>query len=86
MEEFLVVAAFVTKAVDFIRNAVDPDVKLPAWVWNLTAFAVAAGTNVFVGIDLVGNRLVTALAIGAAAGGFHEVFDFFSSVAKGAKR
>lgn len=85
MEVFLAAAATVTKVVDFVRNAIDPNGTAPKWLWNLVAFGAG------VVIAYVGNlaiyagdfdKLVTGLAIGASASGFHEVFDFFSHKAK----
>src|SRR5438046_10748555 len=86
-------APTVTKVVDLLRNAFDSDGKAPKWVWNLLAigFGIVAafswqlnllagfqGTSVSVGL----GKLITGLAIGGAASGWHELFDSLSGLAK----
>lgn len=83
LEPFLAASATVTKAVDFIRNAVDPGGKLPRATWNLVAFATGILAAYTTGLLIAGfTAWQTGLAIGASASGFHEVFDFFGSKAK----
>lgn len=82
---YLAAAATVTKAVDFIRNAADPKATAPKWIWNLLAFGfgiVIAYTSSLAIYTGSWGQVVTGIAIGAAASGFHEVFDFFSAHAK----
>lgn len=87
MEIFLALAATVTKATDFVRNAADPGNSAPKWVWNLVAFGLGIAAALLSDLTLLGpdtlGRVVTGLAIGAAASGFHEVFDFFSAKGRG---
>ena len=86
---FLAAAATVTKAVDFLRNAIDSGGVAPKWLWNIAAFVlgiVAAWVgDLNIMPDQSVGQVVTGLAIGAAASGFHEVFDFFSAKAKAVK-
>lgn len=83
---FLAASATVTKAVDFTRNAVDPRDVVPKWVWNLLSFAYGILIAFLSSISIIpGQRLdilITGLAIGASASGFHEVFAFFSAKSK----
>lgn len=87
MEVFLAASATVTKAVDFVRNAVDPGGKLPKVTWNFAAFLFGEIAAYLGGINMLpaqdAGMWITGLALGAASSGFHEVFDFFSSSAKG---
>lgn len=89
-------AIAVTKTVDFVRNVVDQEVKAPKWVWN--ALAVALGLivslvwelNAFEAISHtpaqgVTGQAFTGIAIGAAASGYHELFDALGSSAKARK-
>lgn len=84
---FLALGATVTKAVDFIRNSFDPKGVAPKFVWNVVAFGLgiagawASAVNIMPGQR--GGTIITGLAVGASASGFHEVFDFFSAKAKG---
>ncbi len=80
-------AATVTKTVDFTRNMFDASGTAPKWIWNLSAFVYGVAIAYLSGLSAFpGHRIdlfVTGLAIGAASSGFHEVFDYFSSKAKG---
>lgn len=89
MEIFLAAGATVTKAVDFCRNAFDQHNVAPGWVWNLVAFAFGIAishlSDLNIAVGLQHGKILTGLAIGAAASGFHEVFDFFSAKAGAAE-
>lgn len=86
---FLAASATVTKAVDFLRNAFDEKGVAPGYVWNLAAFGLGIAISYLSNIDIyIGHdfsHVITGLALGASASGFHEVFDFFSSKADAAK-
>lgn len=90
-------ALIVTKLVDFLRNAFDPDNKMPAWIWQLTAvtfgivIAFVWALNALEAISHTpaqgaAGQFITGIAMGAAASGWHELLDAFSSVAKRGRR
>jgi hypothetical protein len=87
LEIYLAAAATVTKIVDWLRNMVDPGNRFPKWAWNIASFAgglvaaYATQLNIYPAEPFWG-LLVTGLAIGAGASGFHELFDLLSSKAK----
>ncbi len=88
----LIAGAIVTKLVDFLRGAFDPQDKLkgsPVWI----VVAVAVGLTVaFVwqihlptvahsnGAQEIGVHILAGLGIAATASGFHELFSALSGV------
>jgi hypothetical protein len=90
-------ATLVTKAVDLIRNVVEPiNPRLPKWTWNALAFGLGIAVALVWKINLLDNfgsegingvsgQLLTGLAIAGSASGYHELFDTLSSQAKKAK-
>jgi hypothetical protein len=74
--------------VDFARNSVGDARRVPKGVWNLVAFGFGIAISYFSNLDIYpghsASHIITGLALGASASGFHEVFDFFSSKAKAA--
>lgn len=89
VQVFLAASATVTKFVDFIRNLLDKSGRAPGWVWNVVAGAAGCAIAYQGGLNLLPaqqyGQILTGLAIGAGASGFHEIFDLFSSKAKEAK-
>lgn len=101
MGEFLyqvgLVAPLVTKAVDLVRNLLDPSAVRPKATWNVVAFAFGVGYALITATNYallvtavrpevqsvlqgVGGQILTGLAIGAVASGWHELFSAVSSV------
>jgi hypothetical protein len=92
----LSVGAGITKATDFIRNLFDSGNEAPKWVWNVTPFGLGIGSAFlldvgritippgFLAFDLSGIplQIVTGLALGGIASGWHEKFDSWSRAAK----
>lgn len=94
----LALSVLVTKAVDLVRNTFDKGNRAPKWAWQLVAFAfgilaavmyrqadvsqVPGLPPIFEGATGTGAYIIVGLAIGAAASGFHELFDALSGVAK----
>jgi hypothetical protein len=89
-------AMLVTKTVDLVRNAIDPQARLPKLVWNLTALGLGVAAALIWKINMLDNYSTTAiqgfsgqfftgLAIGGASSGWHELFDLLSGTAKRAK-
>lgn len=90
-----VFAIVATKLVDFARNAFDPKQKAPKWSWNLLALGIGLVVAFVWELNLapaanrsqlLGGQALTGLAIGAAASGWHELFDALSGVGKRARR
>lgn len=80
-----------TKVTDTIRNLVAhfmPRAKPPKWMWNAVTFAATIGVafwanlNVLVGTHGGWGHLLAGIAVGGAAGGWHELLDLASSAAK----
>jgi hypothetical protein len=89
-------ATIVTKAVDMLRNMLDPGGTFPKWIWNAVAFALGIVVALIWKINLLDNfggagihgfsgQLMTGLAIAGSASGYHELFDTLSAQAKKAK-
>jgi hypothetical protein len=88
-----VFAILATKLVDMLRNMFDAKAERPKWLWNAVALVLGVGMALLWKIDLLDNyssthvqwwagRLLTGLAIGGTASGYHELFDSLSSSAK----
>lgn len=89
-----IVAAAITKGIDLIRTRWDRARLFPKDIWIGIAmaaglgFSLGAKANLLVdvkwaeSVGVVGGRIITGVAIGAAASGWHEVFDLFSGAAK----
>jgi hypothetical protein len=84
------VAVGVTKAVDLVRNAIDPNDAIPKVVWNIVAFGFGIGAALAWGINLtaaaglsisngVAGEILTGAALGGMAGFFHEALDAWSA-------
>ena len=101
MEILVVIAAIgagLAKVVDWFRNAFDPKTRAPAWIWNALALALGLGTAFAFDLNLfamlegrtqvagAAGRILTGVSLAGLAGGAHEVFDLFSSIAKGRHR
>ncbi len=72
--------------------------RMPKVTWNVVPFAVGVGICIIwefnyasllpglppslMTVGDVGGRILTGLGLGAVAGGWHELFDLFSSTAK----
>jgi len=85
----------ITKAIDTVRNAVDPTgVMVPKVVWNVLAIVLAVGgcliwsVNAFEALGASGElqstagEVLTGFTLMGGAGLFHELMDLFSSKAK----
>jgi flagellar biosynthesis protein FliR len=91
-----VFAIVVTKSVDMIRNMFDTSPpRVPKQVWNALALGLGIATALIWRINILDNyssptsfvqgvsgQILTGLAIGATASGYHELFDALSSGAK----
>jgi hypothetical protein len=90
-----VFAAIVTKVVDMLRNAFDKGGTAPKWIWNVSSLALGMGMAVAWRVNILDNysstnsvvqgvfgQILSGLAIGGAASGYHELFDALSSTAK----
>jgi hypothetical protein len=92
--DFVAISAMVTKLVDLVRNVADSGDTLPKWVWNIVAFGIGivaallgdlnALGDLVKNIDATTAQVLTGLAIGGGASGFHELFDLLSSKATAA--
>jgi hypothetical protein len=92
------VSLMVTKLVDLIRNAIDPNDTVPKTWWNVASFglgiAVASVWHINAAVSMLpadsqlqdwGGIVLTGLVVGAVASGWHELLDALSSVAKRGK-
>jgi len=95
-----VFAMVVTKTVDLIRNIVGGFVEglIPKATWNVAALGLGVAMALAWRVNMLDNysdpssvvqgffgQILTGLAIGGVASGYHELFDLFSSTAKRAK-
>lgn len=92
MEPFVVVALFalvITKLVDTVRNAVDPQANLPKVVWNVSAFVIGIVVCLIWDVNMLENfgsnelqdtagEVLSGILLGAGGSAWHEVLDFFS--------
>ncbi len=94
----VLIAPAVTKFTDFVRNLFDSGNRAPKWVWNVVAFGAGVALALIFELDYlplvelgtgahvskVVGEVLTGLAIGGVAAGWHEKFDQLSTSAKGA--
>lgn len=84
------VGLILTKIVDMLRNMIDADGTKPKWLWNVISLALGVGAAFIWGLDATGlatdteiqawaGQLLTGLALGATASGWHEVLDNISA-------
>jgi hypothetical protein len=90
----LAVAPVVTKLVDVARNAFDANDNVPKVWWNALAFGLGIAAAFVTDLNILGSMLgeavdvsvgvgkvVTGIAIGSFASGYHELFDALSGAA-----
>jgi hypothetical protein len=64
----LPLAVLVAKAVDFVRNLVDTEDKLPHWLWNVVAFVAGIALCLGWGINLMSAVVAAVPALSHKAG------------------
>ena len=85
----------VTKLVDALRNALDPNAKVYKVWWNVAALAIGIALAVIFKLNSIASisstplqgiagEILTGMALGTASSGYHELFDTLSGVAKSA--
>jgi len=86
------IAVGVTKAVDLVRNAIDPNDSIPKVVWNILAFVFGVALCIGWQVNLASaaglkqsslagtaGQILTGLALGAMASFWHEAMDAWSA-------
>jgi hypothetical protein len=88
-----ILPVIVTKLVDTLRNAVDPDAKVYKVWWNIAALAIGIALAIIFKINAIASisstplqgitgQVLTGIALGTASSGYHEIFDALSGIAK----
>jgi hypothetical protein len=88
-----ILAIVVTKLTDYFRNVFDPKARFAAWVWQTVALALGLVISFVWQVNMleaishtpaqgIAGQVLTGLGMGAAAGGYHELFDALSASKK----
>jgi ABC-type nickel/cobalt efflux system permease component RcnA len=90
-------APLVTKLVDLLRNTIDPEGKFTGRlkaIWNILAIAIGIGVALIWQLNILpatfahsvsqkwAGWIITGIAMGGVASGWHELFDTLSGIAK----